>query len=636
MLWRAIFLAFVVGSFCMGNSGCGEKPPATPASEITETSTTPGGTRAAQTPEFLPATAYMTMTARPAELLQQPAVRQLYDHLTKAAKADEERERQKSMYFNRNSRWIFPGGEHSGFLDLESYTRHLCSRISHKKDLLTPFEGRVYRYKDAAQFNRALNYAKQDYKPATVPAFTREVLQQEHSVSTLQHEKPFNPVAYKARVEVEEYETPPVKGEPLPPRKPAPPPRRNLEEEEDRQPLPTEEKWKYAATICTEGDRTLLFSYRGQIVAQMLDAKNGPAWAADYAKIAGYPFSAAVNFAQVRDYAKSYVNVRYLSELQPEVQQTLRDLIEQLDLALVAVDTAEGLKLYGRFEAADEDAAKQALTLLEKLRAKAPGLALPFLSEINRLIPGGGALLGRELQAALTDLKLTQKGRVISLNLTIPAAVWEAAVKKSLATLVQMERELQGIRWVSEAMREHVRAKRTYPATTLSKEGQPVSWRVQLLPFLGEQSLYEKYNQDEPWDSETNLKVLAQMPNMYRAPGSDPKSNTTCYVMPVHPKSMCPEIPVKFGFSEQRFYDGTSKTIAILETATEIPWTKPDDLLIDDAQPLPELGFKSQPLARVIMASGDIRAIRKNVTLAELLPWLTPRGGDQLVPLEVE
>ena len=160
---------------------------------------------------------------------------------------------------------------------------------------------------------------------------------------------------------------------------------------------------------------------------------------------------------------------------------------------------------------------------------------------------------------------------------------------------------------------------------------------MQLLPYLGEKSLYEKYKQDEPWDSEANLKVLEQMPNMYRAPGSDPKSTNTCYVMAIHPKAICREIPSKGGLSEQNFQDGTSKTIAILETATEIPWTKPDDLVIDDAQPLPELGFKSQPLARVIMASGEIRAIRKNVTLAELLPWLTPRGGEHaLVPLDVE
>lgn len=633
MLWRAIFLAFAVGCFCVGNSGCGEKPPATPASQTPVTSTS-GGSRAAQTPEFLPATAYMTMTVRPAELLQQPAVRQLYDYWLKTAQADEERERQKAN-FGRNSRWIFPGGQHSEFTNLESYTLHTLTRTSPKGDLLKPSEGRVWRYKNTAEFNRALSYAKMDYKPAAVPAFSKQVLQHGDGPSTLQHERPFSPVAYKAE-SPPDVELPDVKGEAPRPRPPQPP-RRDPQEEEDRQPIPTDERWKYTNTLCPEGERTLLYSIHGQTVQQMLDAKNGPAWAAEYANFAGYPFSAAVDVRQVRENAKHWISFYYLSGLHPEWQRAYKSLIEQIDLAFVAVDTADGLKLIGRFEARDEAAAKATVAQLEKLRNTASGLALPFLFEANRLIPGGGTMLGRELQAALAGLTITQSGKTISLNLAIPAAAWDAAVKKSLATLVQMERELQGIRWVSEALREHVRAKRTYPATTLSKEGQPVSWRVQLLPFLGEKSLYEKYKQDEPWDSEANLKLLEQMPNMYRAPGSDPKSNTTCYVMAIHPKAICREIPSKGGLSEQSFHDGTSKTIAILETATEIPWTKPDDLVIDDAQPLPELGFKSQPMARVIMASGDIRAIRKNVTLAELLPWLTPRGGEHaLVPLDVE
>ena len=443
MLLRAIFLAFVVGCFCVGNSGCGDKPPATPESETPATSTVPGGPRAAQRPEFLPAAAYATMTLRPAELLQQPAVRQLYDHLTKTARTFEEREQQRAMNFNRNSRWIFPGGQHSEFTNLESYTLHTLTRTSPKGDLLKPSEGRVWRYKNTAEFNRALNYAKMDYKPAAVPAFSKEVLQQELGSLTLEHEKPFKPYAMKEE-SGPEVELPDVKGEAPRPRPPRPP-RRNPQEEEDRQPIPAEERWKYTYTLCPEGERTLLYSQHGHTVQQMLDAKNGPAWAAEYANFAGYPFSAAVDVRQVRENAKQWISFYYLSGLHPEWQQAYKSLIEQIDLAFVAVDTADGLKLIGRLEARDEAAAKAAVAQLEQLRGKASGLALPFLFEANRLIPGGGTMLGRELQAALAGLTITQSGKTISLDLALPAAAWEAAVKKSLATLVQMERELQGI-----------------------------------------------------------------------------------------------------------------------------------------------------------------------------------------------
>jgi hypothetical protein len=193
-----------------------------------------------------------------------------------------------------------------------------------------------------------------------------------------------------------------------------------------------------------------------------------------------------------------------------------------------------------------------------------------------------------------------------------------------------------GIRQMGLAMRQHLSAKFSFPRTIVTKSNQAVSWRVQMLPFIGEDQLYKQYNQDEPWDSESNQKVLAQMPNFFRAPGADPKSTMTSYVLPVHPKALCREVPAKFGFREQDVSDGTRNTIAIIETDTQIPWTKPEDLAIDDKQHLPALGCKELPMLRVITADGSVRAIRKNVTLEQLLPWLTPDGRDQLSSLDEE
>jgi RNA polymerase sigma factor (sigma-70 family) len=57
-------------------------------------------------------------------------------------------------------------------------------------------------------------------------------------------------------------------------------------------------------------------------------------------------------------------------------------------------------------------------------------------------------------------------------------------------------------------------------AATMSKDGKALlSWRVQLLPFLGEQALYNQFKHDEPWDSPHNKKLLAKMPAVYAPPG---------------------------------------------------------------------------------------------------------------------
>ncbi|MHC4879770.1 MAG: DUF1559 family PulG-like putative transporter, partial [Planctomycetota bacterium] len=55
------------------------------------------------------------------------------------------------------------------------------------------------------------------------------------------------------------------------------------------------------------------------------------------------------------------------------------------------------------------------------------------------------------------------------------------------------------------------------------------SWRVALLPFLGEQSLYERYQLDEPWNSASNQEVLRRMPDVYRHIDDSPTSYRSAY-----------------------------------------------------------------------------------------------------------
>lgn len=57
-------------------------------------------------------------------------------------------------------------------------------------------------------------------------------------------------------------------------------------------------------------------------------------------------------------------------------------------------------------------------------------------------------------------------------------------------------------------------------AATVGKNGKALlSWRVELLPYLGEQALYNQFKRDEPWDSPHNKKLLGKMPAIYAPPG---------------------------------------------------------------------------------------------------------------------
>jgi hypothetical protein len=54
------------------------------------------------------------------------------------------------------------------------------------------------------------------------------------------------------------------------------------------------------------------------------------------------------------------------------------------------------------------------------------------------------------------------------------------------------------------------------PAVVTDKQGRPLySWRVPLLPFLEQPTLYNEFKLDEPWDGPHNKALLAKMPACY-------------------------------------------------------------------------------------------------------------------------
>ena len=70
------------------------------------------------------------------------------------------------------------------------------------------------------------------------------------------------------------------------------------------------------------------------------------------------------------------------------------------------------------------------------------------------------------------------------------------------------------------------------PAVVLGKDGKgtvPHSWRVELLPFLDEQELYDQYRFDEPWNSKHNATLLPRMPSVFRSPREKTDSMSTAY-----------------------------------------------------------------------------------------------------------
>ena len=68
------------------------------------------------------------------------------------------------------------------------------------------------------------------------------------------------------------------------------------------------------------------------------------------------------------------------------------------------------------------------------------------------------------------------------------------------------------------------------PAYTVDETGKPLhSWRVLLLPYLGQQQLYDQLRLDEPWDSPHNQQFHDKTPQVYRCPSATLQPDQTTY-----------------------------------------------------------------------------------------------------------
>ena len=117
-----------------------------------------------------------------------------------------------------------------------------------------------------------------------------------------------------------------------------------------------------------------------------------------------------------------------------------------------------------------------------------------------------------------------------------------------------------------------------------SDDGKPLlSWRVQILPYLEENALYNQFHLDEPWDSEHNRALVAQMPDVYLDPSSRRaiEEGRTHY-LGVKGAGFAFDGTEK-GKSFREIRDGTANTIMVVQVNDERAaiWTRPDDWELD-------------------------------------------------------
>jgi hypothetical protein len=165
----------------------------------------------------------------------------------------------------------------------------------------------------------------------------------------------------------------------------------------------------------------------------------------------------------------------------------------------------------------------------------------------------------------------------------------------------------------------------------LANRGQPYSWRVALLPFLGEGELFSQYRRDEPWDSPANKAVLARMPRVFATPGSArAEDGFTHYQVLVGPGTAFERPDLRVGWGD--FQREASQTILIVEATDPVPWTKPEDLPYAPDGPLPKVGGVVGQGFHAVFADASVRWIeadQQENALRTLVPLRGKRTNDQ-------
>ncbi len=239
------------------------------------------------------------------------------------------------------------------------------------------------------------------------------------------------------------------------------------------------------------------------------------------------------------------------------------------------------------------------------------------------------------LMETVQSLALKQEGTNVTLSAATPKD-FHARLEKILPGLVAASHSaardaaaLNKLRQITLAMHIYDNRHDHFPADIVAEDGTPLmSWRVELLPYLddGYGDVYKQLRRNEPWDSEHNAKLLAQMPDVF-ALGVPADGKTDALAPAGNGAWGGRDQPLKL--TEVR--DGASNTVALVQVQPDraVPWAKPGDYAFDPDDPAAGLGA-SADAEEVLVVLMDVsgRSVPKSLSAQQWKALFTCDGGE--------
>lgn len=210
-----------------------------------------------------------------------------------------------------------------------------------------------------------------------------------------------------------------------------------------------------------------------------------------------------------------------------------------------------------------------------------------------------------------------------------------------LTTNRERTSSIQNLEKIAKALNAYAADHGSYPppATRDAKKKKMHSWRVLILPYLGEEELYGKFDLNRSWDDAANMSLASEMPAVYRHPNSSQNGMylESGYYLIVGPGTLFPPLgPLGPIISNG---DNPAQTILVAEGTPLVPskmWTEPIDLdygkMNGNIGGNPGIEVGGLLDGGVAMATMDGRGHFVPDTMAadRLLSLVTPAGNERL------
>ena len=346
-----------------------------------------------------------------------------------------------------------------------------------------------------------------------------------------------------------------------------------------------------------------------------------------------------VDFAPIRPLlaqAASMTQQPFAGPSSEEEGVPLEKLLAQLDSLSMSLDTAAEEVVVAEMDLGDSELAAQIAASSKKQISQFKIIGPLALSAALSGVPDDvSSAVSTLLYGVLGGLKITSSDNQVVAKLRLPTNIADQfQVLLAYAGQLQLQEERsESFAVLGNALAEVLKQGYVPPSIEdhpewFDADGQSkLSWRVHLLPLLGEAELHAKFKLDEDWDSEHNLELLEEIPEIFQS--VEGSSQSSFLGFGGEGMSMASGMLHK----TDDLKDDADLTIMLMDVGDRlaVPWTQPIDLLSLEVEKLAEIADDTSGKIQVITVSGKKRTLQKRLSLEQLQAMLSIAGGEEVL-----